>query len=115
MSADTLDVDELHSGKRQEGVYAGFEVFVRKLSTKLVLAGIGPVLAWAGYVKRAESQTPQTLMTIRLLIALVPAIILVGAIVVAWRYPLTRARHRDVQAQLARRRAVPADPRFEGR
>jgi Na+/melibiose symporter-like transporter len=54
-------------------------------------------------------------MTIRLLIALVPAIILVGAIVVAWRYPLTRARHRDVQAQLARRRAVPADPRFEGR
>jgi GPH family glycoside/pentoside/hexuronide:cation symporter len=115
MSADTLDVDELNSGKRQEGVYAGFEVFIRKLSTKLVLAGIGPVLAWTGYVERAEFQTRQTLTAIRLLIALVPAVILVGAIVVAWRYPLTRARHRDIQAQLDRRRAVPADPRFGSR
>jgi GPH family glycoside/pentoside/hexuronide:cation symporter len=115
MSADTLDVDELNSGKRQEGVYAGFEVFVRKLSTKLVLAGIGPVLAWAGYVEGADVQTPQTLTAIRLLIAVVPGIILIGGIVVAWRYPLTRARHRDIQAQLARRRAVAADPRSQGR
>jgi GPH family glycoside/pentoside/hexuronide:cation symporter len=109
MSADTLDVDELNSGKRQEGVYAGFEVFIRKLSTKLVLAGIGPVLAWSGYVERAQQQTPQALTAIRLLIAVVPAIILFAAIVVAWRYPLTRDRHRDIQAQLARRRAVPGD------
>jgi GPH family glycoside/pentoside/hexuronide:cation symporter len=115
MSADTLDVDELNSGKRQEGIYAGFEVFIRKLSTKLVLAGIGPVLAWAGYVEGAERQTPQTLTAIRLLIALVPAIVLFGAIAVAWRYPLTRKRHHDIQAELAQRRAVPADPRSGGR
>ena len=112
MSADTLDVDELNSGKRQEGVYAGFEVFARKLSTKLVLAGIGPVLAWAGYVERAEAQSPQTLTAIRLLIAVVPAVILFAAIGVAWRYSLTRQRHRDIQKELADRRAVTADPRF---
>jgi GPH family glycoside/pentoside/hexuronide:cation symporter len=115
MSADTLDVDELNSGKRQEGIYAGFEVFIRKLSTKLVLAGIGPVLAWAGYVERAERQTPQTLTAIRLLIALVPALVLLGAITVAWRYPLTRKRHQEIQAELAQRRAVPADPQSVGR
>jgi GPH family glycoside/pentoside/hexuronide:cation symporter len=114
MSADTLDVDELNSGRRQEGVYAGFEVFIRKLSTKLVLAGIGPVLAWTGYVERAARQTPQTLTAIRLLIAVVPTVILLGAVVVASRYPLTRERHRRIQGQLARRRAVPADTRFEG-
>jgi GPH family glycoside/pentoside/hexuronide:cation symporter len=110
MSADTLDVDELHSGKRQEGVYAGFEVFIRKLSTKLVLAGIGPILAWAGYVEGAQRQTPQTLTAIRLLIALAPAIILVAAVTVAWRYPLTRERHRQIQAQLAGRRAGTPGP-----
>lgn len=114
MSADTLDVDELNSGKRQEGVYAGFEVFVRKLSTKLVLSGIGPVLAWSGYVEGAAQQTPQTLTGIRLMIAVMPALILLGAIVIAWAYPLTRARHEEVQAELARRRAVPADPRHLG-
>ncbi|MEA3377237.1 MAG: glycoside-pentoside-hexuronide (GPH):cation symporter [Chloroflexota bacterium] len=114
MSADTLDVDELNSGRRQEGVYAGFEIFVRKLSTKLVLAGIGPVLAWAGYVERSASQTPQTLTAIRLLIAVVPAVILFAAIGVAWRYPLTRSRHRAIQKELAERRAVTADPPFGG-
>jgi GPH family glycoside/pentoside/hexuronide:cation symporter len=105
MGADTLDVDELASGKRQEGIYAGFEVFIRKLSTKLVLATFGPVLAWAGYVEGASQQTPQALAAIRVLIAIVPAIILAGAIFIAWAYPLTRTRHQEIQAELARRRA----------
>lgn len=106
MSADALEVDELASGKRQEGIYAGFEVFVRKLATKLVLAGIGPVLAWSGYIENTAQQTPQALMAIRIVIAVVPAIILAGAIVIAWAYPLTRPRHLEIQAELARRRAV---------
>jgi GPH family glycoside/pentoside/hexuronide:cation symporter len=105
MSADTLEVDELASGKRQEGIYAGFEVFVRKLSTKLVLAGFGPILAWAGYVENAAQQTPRALTTIRTLIAFVPAVILSGAIVIAWAYPLTRTRHQEIQVELAQRRA----------
>ncbi len=106
MSADVVDVDELVSGKRQEGIYAGFSVFVRKLSTKLVLAAIGPVLAWSGYVENAPQQTPQALTAIRLLIAVVPAVILIAAIFVAWAYPLTRAQHQEVQAMLAQRRAA---------
>jgi GPH family glycoside/pentoside/hexuronide:cation symporter len=73
------------------------------------------VLAWAGYVERAERQTPQTLTAIRLLIALVPALVLLGAIIVAWRYPLTRKRHQEIQAELAQRRAMPADPQSGGR
>ena len=106
MSADALEVDELASGKRQEGVYSGFEVFIRKLSTKLVLAGFGPVLAWSGYIENAVQQTPQALKAIRFMIAVVPAVILAGAIVIAWAYPLTRARHQEIQAELARRRAA---------
>jgi GPH family glycoside/pentoside/hexuronide:cation symporter len=105
MGADTLEVDELASGKRQEGVYAGFEVFIRKLSTKLVLATFGPILAWTGYVENAAQQTPQALTAIRIMIGVIPAIILAGAIAVAWAYPLTRVRHQEIQVQLARRRA----------
>lgn len=112
MSADTLDIDELYSGQRQEGIYAGFEVFIRKLSTKVVLAGIGSILAWSGYVERAAEQSPRTLTVLRLIISVGPAVILVGGIAVAWRYPLTRQRHRAIQRELADRRAVKADPRF---
>jgi GPH family glycoside/pentoside/hexuronide:cation symporter len=104
MSTDVLEVDELMSGKRQEGIYAGFTVFVRKLSTGLVLAMIGPVLSWSGYAEGAAVQTDSALTAIRLLIALAPALLLVVACVVAWYYPLTRQRHAALQAELAHRR-----------
>jgi GPH family glycoside/pentoside/hexuronide:cation symporter len=106
MSADALEVDELASGTRQEGIYSGFEVFIRKLSTKLVLAGLGPILAWSGYVEGAVDQTPQTLTTIRVVIAVVPAVILAAAVLIAWTYPLTRTRHREIRAALAQQRAA---------
>jgi len=105
MSPDVLEVDELMSGRRQEGIYAGFSVFVRKLSTGLVLSIIGPALAWSGYVEGALQQTPAALTTVRLLIAILPAALLVAAILTAWAYPITRQRHSEVQAELARRRA----------
>ncbi len=106
MSADTFDVDELASGRRQEGVYSGLEVFIRKLSTKIVLAGLGPVLAFTGYVQSAAQQTPEALTAIRVMVAIVPAVLLVVSILIARRYPLTRARHREIQAELERLRPL---------
>ncbi len=106
MSADTLDVDQLQSGLRQEGVYAGVEVFARKISVKAVLATVGPVLGWSGYVQNATVQTSATLWTIRLFLAVVPSVILAVAIVLAWRYPLGRKEHRDVQDQLRRKKLL---------
>lgn len=103
MSADTLDVDQIKSGRRQEGIYAGFEVFARKISTKVVLAGVGPILAFSGYVKNAQTQPYEALLAIRLLLAVVPAVILFLAVVLAWKYPLSRQAHRDVQVQLEER------------
>lgn len=114
MNADVLDVDELASGKRQEGVYAGFGVFVRKLSTKVVLAGIGPLLAWSGYIENAEVQAPRALTAIRVVISVVPAIVLLAGAAVAWFYPLTRARHHEIQAELARRRSLRQVPEDQG-
>ena len=106
MAPDVLEVDELTSGRRQEGIYAGFSVFVRKLSTGLVLSIIGPALAWSGYMEDAVRQPPRTLTTIRLLIALLPAALLAASILIARAYPITRQRHAEVQAELAHRRAV---------
>jgi GPH family glycoside/pentoside/hexuronide:cation symporter len=104
MITDVLEVDELMSGKRQEGIYAGFSVFVRKLSTALVLALIGPILSLSGYVEGADAQPPGALGAIRWLMALAPALLLVTACVVAWYYPLTRQRHAEIRAELERRR-----------
>jgi len=106
MSADVLEVDELESGARQEGIYSGFNVFVRKLSTGLVLGLIGPVLAFSGYVESATIQTANATTAIRLMIAVLPAILLLAGCIIAWFYPLTRQRHTEILEELARRRLI---------
>jgi GPH family glycoside/pentoside/hexuronide:cation symporter len=108
MSPDVLEVDELMSGERQEGIYSGINVFVRKLSTMLVIFLTGLVLKWSGYVENAPQQTPQTLTAIRLIISVLPAIVLLASIVIAWRYSLTRQRHAEIQEELRQRRSVAA-------
>ena len=94
-------MDELASGTRQEGIYSGFTVLARKLSTGIVLALVGPVLAWSGYSEGLETQSPAALTAIRLLITLLPAALLITVCVVAWFYPLTRQRHIAIQQELA--------------
>lgn len=106
MGSDVLEVDELMSGRRQEGIYAGFSVFVRKLSTALVLALVGPVLSWSGYIEDADTQPGAALTAIRVLISVVPALLLILGCVIAWFYPLTRERHAEISHQLALRRAA---------
>ena len=106
MSPDVLEVDELMSGRRQEGIYAGFNVFIRKLSTGLVLSIIGPLLAWSGYAASEVEQASGALTAIRLLMALLPAALLLASICVAWAYPITRQKHAEVQAELERRRGA---------
>jgi len=106
MTPDVLEVDELMSGKRQEGIYSGFSVFVRKLSIGLVLGMVGPALAWSGYIEGAEAQSPGALTAIRLLMSVLPALLLTAASIVAWFYPLTRKRHAEILKELARRRGT---------
>ena len=104
MIPDILEVDELMSGKRQEGIYSGVNVFARKLSTGIVLGIIGPLLAWAGYQQGADIQPDSAITAIRTLISLLPAAILIIACVVAWYYPMTRQRHAELVKTLSQRR-----------
>jgi len=105
MLPDAIEVDELMSGKRQEGIYSGINVFAQKLATGIVLGIIGPLLAWSGYVEGAEIQAETAITTIRFLMGLLPAFLLIVACVVAWFYPLTRKRHTEILEALALRRS----------
>lgn len=106
MSPDVVEIDELMSGQRQEGIYSGVNVFVRKLSTMLVIFFTGLALQWSGYTEGAAQQPPQALLAIRLIISVAPAVVLLASIWAAWRYPLTRRRHAEIQEELRKRRAM---------
>jgi GPH family glycoside/pentoside/hexuronide:cation symporter len=63
------------------------------------------VLRLTGYVAGAE-QAEGVLWAIRLLMGPFPALLLIASIVLAWRYPLTRARHAELRAQVAEQRRL---------
>lgn len=109
MLPDVLEVDELASGRRQEGVYAGVTVFAGKLGQMVILALLPVVLHWSGYVQPGPEisnpiQPNFALLTLRLLIAVLPALLLGASMVVAWFYPLTRRRHAEIRRELEARR-----------
>jgi sugar (glycoside-pentoside-hexuronide) transporter len=103
MLGDVVDEDELTSGERREGIYTGFFTFLRKLGGAAGVATALFVLDLSGYREGAE-QTNLTLWTIRSLTAGAPAVFLLLAAWVTLRYPLSRARHAEILAELRVRR-----------
>jgi GPH family glycoside/pentoside/hexuronide:cation symporter len=104
MLPDVIDEDELLTGWRREGLYNGFFTFLRKIggATAILLSGIA--LKLAGYDGSLETQPASAVMTIRLLMALVPAALLGASVWVARRYALDRDAHAEIMRRLADRR-----------
>jgi glycoside/pentoside/hexuronide:cation symporter, GPH family len=107
--ADVVEEDELKTGKRREGLYAGYLVFFRKLATAVAVFAATQVLNLAGFQEGTTGsqfieQPESALLALRLLVGFVPAIMLVGAIYFAWQYPLDRDTHRQLRRQLMEQR-----------
>ncbi len=111
MVADVVEEDELKSGKRREGLYSGYLVFFRKLATAIAIFAVTGILTITGFVEsttgsvRYVEQPDSALQALRLLVGVVPAVMLVVAIVAATRYPLDRETHMAIRRQLEIRRA----------
>lgn len=109
MFPDVLDVDELATGQRRQGVYSGVMTFLRKASSALAIFVVGWGMQLSGYSPGgAQVQPAQFLLAVRWLMALLPMVLIFPAIAVARRFPLTRERHRMIRAELeARYRGEP--------
>lgn len=111
MLPDVVDLDELHTGLRREGVYYGFFVFLQKLGISLGLAISNLAFEAAGYINDPEPGPPfpiqpgAVLLALRLFVSLVPVLILLISIPIVYKYPLTAERHTEIRAELARRRS----------
>ncbi len=111
MVADVVDVDELNTGQRREGIYTGYLVFLRKLATALAIFVVTRILASTGFRGGSTGglavieQPESALIALRLLVGVVPALMLFLSIIIAWRYPLNREAHEEVRRELDLRRA----------
>jgi len=104
MLGDVIDEDELRTGERREGVYAGFFTFVRKLGGASGVAIAGVVLQLAGFERGGGEQGEAAVAAIRWLTAGAPVLALLVAAAIALRYPIGRERHAEILAALSERR-----------
>lgn len=106
MMADVTDIDELRNGTRREGMFGAVMAFLMKVTGTVqpVLAGV--VLVIAGFdADLGAHQTPDTILNLRLMFSLIPAGLLLLALLALWRYPLTREYMAEVKARLLVNRA----------
>jgi GPH family glycoside/pentoside/hexuronide:cation symporter len=115
MLPDVIDLDELQTGERREGIFYALMVFLQKVGLGLGLFFLGQVLDWAGFIPSVAgeplpSQPESALLAIRLAIGPLPAVALIGGICLVWLYPITRQRHRQILQELEARRAGRSSP-----
>ncbi len=108
MVADVVDVDELETHQRREGMFGSIFWWVVKLGMAAALAAGGFLLNATGFdVALGGSQTGQTIILMRLFDILIPLVASGVAIWAIAAYPITEERAREVRRELERRRGKP--------
>lgn len=109
MIPDVIELDELNTGQRREGVFYGFMILLQKLGLALALLLIGQALEWSGFIERIPGepipvQPESALLAIRIAIAPLPTVFLIVGLVLTYFYPITKEVHADIRLQLKARK-----------
>lgn len=106
MMADVTDVDELRHGVRREGMFGAVMAFLMKIIGAFTPILAGAVLVISGFRPEMEyEQTAETILNMRLMYSFVPAGLLLFALILLWRYPLTREKVAEIKELLHQRHA----------
>ncbi len=109
MLPDVIELDELQTGQRREGIFYSFMTLGQKISRGVGLFAVGVVLRQAGFIERVAGQPmPEQPVAateaIRLATGVFPAVLLVISLILAYFYPITREIHAEVLLKLKARR-----------
>ncbi len=102
MIPDVIEVDELKTGKRREGLFFGVISFFRKISVAVAIFAIGLVLSAVGYTPE-QTQSDTSLLGIRLLYSLGVGFFLFLSVFLAYLLPITRKRHEALKEAINRK------------
>ncbi|MBU6230592.1 MAG: MFS transporter [Cyanobacteria bacterium REEB459] len=104
MLPDVIELDELHTGQRREGLFYAFMTLLQKVGLAAGLLLVGVALQFSGFDSGASQQPASALLAIRIFIGPVPMVLLVAALVLARFYPISRQVHAETLLRLAERR-----------
>ena len=108
MIPDVVELDELKTGQRREGIFYSFMIVLQKLGLALALFLVGIALDFAGFIEvtpggKIPVQPDSALLAIRIAIGPLPTVILIGGLILAYFYPLTREVHAEIRLKLKQR------------
>lgn len=105
MTSDVIDIDELNTGKRREGIFGAIYWWMVKFG--LAIAGLlsGLILSFIDFKSGAPTQTYETMFELRLFFSAIP---MIGTLIAIWvmsDYSVDEAKAREISAELAKRKA----------
>ena len=105
---DLPDSEEMLTGKRDAGIYAGMSTFIRTSTSGIAIALAGFILELFGYIESTVGetivQTPTALFGVKTLFSIVPIIL---SLIVVWlgaKYTLTKKNHAEMIKAIAVKR-----------
>ena len=109
MLPDVIELDELRTGQRREGIFYSFVVFVQKICLGIAISVVLQRLGTAGYIKPTLDipwpiQPDSVLDVIRVSVGPLPAMVLIAGLVLAYFYPITREKHAQILLELRERK-----------
>jgi GPH family glycoside/pentoside/hexuronide:cation symporter len=103
---DTIDQDEYLTGERREAMLSSIQGWVLKMAVAASTALSGLVIEITGFdVSLGANQAPETFWWMRLNFSIVSGLVLTGAFLVLWGYPLSESRMAELRKELEARRA----------
>jgi len=102
---DVIEVDELETNQRREGIFYSVFVIFQKGGVAGSLALSSYFLGIAGYVSAEDlpaggQQNDTVKLLLKLLVGPIPAVLCVLSCVFAFFYPITKEKHEEVQRLL---------------
>ena len=107
INGDVVDEDELRTGERREGSFASIFSWIVKASFSLGTGVSGPLVVLCGFdVSLAAGQEPSTFLVMRLTDLLGNSALVILALFLVARYPLSPARMAEIRHALEARRGT---------
>ena len=106
MKADVIDLDTLRSGENRAALFFSAWSFAQKAT-----ASVGGAIAMFGLALWGFNAEPGAVngeteqLGLRVLFSTIPSIFYLTGALLVWRYPITRARHAEIRAELEANRA----------
>lgn len=108
MLPDVVELDDLNTGQRREGVFYGFMTLAQKICRGVGLFLIGLALKQAGFQEsvagqKIPDQPPAALEAIHWVTAIVPIVLLLISLVLVYFYPITREVYAEILLRIHER------------